>query len=490
MAKKAEESNVLKTENGLSITPYLHTSLSKKEGGHHVQIRVTILSSKQHVYLPTGIYTMPKGFDSVTKGLKKPEQQLNLRTKLAEVRYATEILKGDITTDAVRDTYNYYKKGDEMHDWLILCADLAENASLDSLLEKRKQLEDYRADIDTQLVTIGEMIAQLAVSTKRSVLKTKPSTQAVDEYQSAKKLFLASLVGRGERDKQAFNSFFKVLDECAVAKKFKLSLDVFDMTFYGVYADFILYDRDNYNNTFGAHVKKLKAFLKYSESKGFKVNQGYKDKEFKILEETKKVVYLDAEEIDMLWNLRDVFPQNRNHIDLCVFQNLTGLRVGDCMQKHYIVREEGKRFLSSTTQKTEGTYYIPLTLDDRIEQILELHTGNMKILSEAVYNRDIKNVLKKMYAHYGKPDITIEYKRYKLTKAVTFEELKSDMIASHSARRGFVSRNINSGHFTESDLLEILGSKDYTQLKKYIKIKAKALSDKAERSKQQTMHVD
>ncbi|MBC6605616.1 hypothetical protein H8B13_02165 [Hymenobacter sp. BT188] len=474
MPAKKPESNVLKAANGATITPQLHSYLSKKDGGHHVLLRVTL--NKKHTYLDTGIYVMPNQFDTTAKGLKKADLQLELRRLLVEALKTVEISR----EDNIKDEWNRFKAGEKSHEWLDVVTTLMEEDSLRKLIVKRGELE-------AQLAEVNSLIKQLAEHTGTDVVKASPSAQDVTEYEAAKKLFLASLVGRSKRDQDAFVSFFTVLDECAKAKKFKLSLDVFDMEFYAAYAKYILDDRDNFNNTFGAHVKKLKSFLKYAESKGFKVNSGYKDREFKILEETKKVVYLDAEELDMLWNLKAVYPQNANHIDLCVFQNLTGLRVGDCMQKHCVVTEKGEKFLSSTTQKTEGTYWIPLALDDRILEILEAHDMNMNILSEAVYNRDIKNVLKKMYKHYGKVDTLIEYKRYKLKQEVPCEALKSDLITSHSARRGFISRNINNGHFNESDLLSMLGSKDYSQLKKYIKIESTALAAKAASSKKKAV---
>ncbi|MBU6122614.1 site-specific integrase [Hymenobacter siberiensis] len=475
MPAKKPESNVLKVANGATITPQLHHYLSKKDGGHHVLLRVTY--AKQHSYLDSGIYAMPKDFDADTKTLKKPEQNLELRRLLREARVEVECFKPEeLTPVRVKAAWERFKAGEQSHDWMDEVTTYMEEDSLRKLIAKREELE-------ARLAEVNQHIKQLAEHTGTDVVKAEPSAQEVSEYEAAKKLFLTSLIGRKQRDRNAFDSFFTVLEECAKAKKFKLSLAVFDMQFYGAYAKYILDDRDNYNNTFGAHVKKLKAFLKYAESKKFKVNQDYKDREFKILEETKKVVYLDAEELDMLWNLKSIYPQNSNHIDLCVFQNLTGLRVGDCMQKHYVVTEKGEKFLSSTTQKTEGTYWIPLALDDRILEILEAHGNNMKIMSEAVYNRDIKGVLKKTYAHYGKEDTLIEYKRYKLKEGIDCESLKSDLITSHSARRGFISRNINSGHFNESDLLSMLGSKDYTQLKKYIKIESAALAAKAENSK-------
>jgi hypothetical protein len=467
--KASKESNVLRTDHGASITPYLHTTASKKNGGmHHVLLRVS--QNKQHIYLDTDIFVPVKEFNSDTKGLKKPDQQLELRRLLVEaLKIANKV------PDNVRLEWENFRKGELAHQWLDVVTDLMQEDSLEKLLVKRTELEN-------QLVEVNNLIKELADNIGKDIVKEAPSQQAVLDYKRAVDMFMASLQGKKQRDQNAFTSFFNVLEKCSKAKKFILSLDVFDMSFYYVYAKFLLDDRDCYNNTLGANIKKLKAFLSFAEAKGFAVNQGYKDKAFKILEETKKVVYIDDVELENLWNMKAAFPNNSKVIDLAVFQNLTGLRIGDAMQKHTIVTENGKKFLTSTTQKTEGTYMIPLSLDSRILEILQTYDNNMKILAEAVFNRELKTLMSKMYKYYNLEEPIITYYRYKLTERYRFDEPKSELLSSHSNRRGFITRNINSGDFDSTDVMKMIGSIDFKTMQKYIKTESDALDSKASAS--------
>jgi site-specific recombinase XerD len=78
------------------------------------------------------------------------------------------------------------------------------------------------------------------------------------------------------------------------------------------------------------------------------------------------------------------------------------------------------------------------------------------------------------------PEVT--YYRYKMGKPIEFTEPKSELITSHSMRRAFCTRHLNSGYFNETDVLQMLGSKDITELQRYVKVESSSLDKKARAS--------
>lgn len=182
----------------------------------------------------------------------------------------------------------------------------------------------------------------------------------------------------------------KTLMEFGIETNTPLRFDVFDYNFYNAYAKYLLYSpkHNYYNNNFGNHVKKLKGFLRWCENEqNISVNPGYK--KFKVLKEEKEIVYLSSEELNLLWEYRtSVKPEFVKYIDICVFQNLTGLRYSDVKRSLWKV-ENG--ILQGITKKTKGNYNIPLLLDKRIETILKFYKYKLNLVSEVKFNKYIKD---------------------------------------------------------------------------------------------------
>ncbi|WP_299823678.1 tyrosine-type recombinase/integrase [uncultured Pontibacter sp.] len=241
--------------------------------------------------------------------------------------------------------------------------------------------------------------------------------------------------------------------------------DIFDYKFYEEYARFLMYGERNYfNNNFGNHIKDLRAFLRWlEEEKGVYVNKGYK--KYPRLKEEIEVIYLTEEELHLLWEYREeVKPEYHKYIDLCIFGNITGLRISDILRSYWKV-ENG--VLMGKTKKTKGNYQVPLVLDDRIEEILKRYNYNLKLVSSVKYNEYIKIILKALFKKHEINQQPIALMRYKLQEEFVTHHYKHELIASHSNRRGFCTRLWQAGH-SERDILLMLGSKSNEVLRRYI----------------------
>ena len=149
---------------------------------------------------------------------------------------------------------------------------------------------------------------------------------------------------------------------------------------------------------------------------------------------------------------------------MCVFQNLTGLRYSDVFKSNWKI--EGG-VLCGKTKKTKGNYLVPIELDGRITEILEKYNYNLGIVSAQKYNDNIKLILEALYKENNIHQEPIKITKYKLAEEFVSYHLKHDLMASHSNRRGFCTRMWQVG-YSERDILQMLGSKTNTELRKYV----------------------
>lgn len=456
--------------NGASITPELARVSTKKREGHLLSLRIAA-NRQVLAYLATELYVPPALFNSKTKQLVEPglneqlKSLLSRASKLVAVSLNPERLKKGWVQELVGWRQEHLPARVEVHE-------------LAGLRSRREALEQQLQQVGLELKALEK-----AHGPGASTPPTRVNPVDVAAYEQAIASFMLTLKGRAPRDQDAFAWVWTNLDKYADYVGTTLTLQSFDYQFYLSYANFCLQVTNNFDNFFGAKIKKIKQFLKYAEGEGFQVNKGYKDKRFKILDEKKEIVYLDDRELDLIWNYKQVKPARAKTIDCILFQSLTGLRVGDALSEHTIVEKDNERFVTGICQKNKGVFLVPLSLDERIEQILKAHNNDMRLLSQAVYNRQLKLVLREVYAHHQLKMPRLTYYRYKMGKPHKFIEEKADLISSHSMRRGFCTRHLNSGYFNETDVLKMLGSKDLGELQRYILVESSSLAQKGRTSR-------
>lgn len=454
---------------GVTISAYLQPHRSTKKGGHAVVIRATV--QKKHIYLPTELHAEKKEFNEAKMVLYKEEKQSKLDRCLSAAVSLATMYPGDL--EAIKLRWNKVLRGIGTEKQIMGFIERHEHYALDELLVERDRLE-------AELAKVNEKIAERSKQLKRTTKRASATEAEKQTFQDAMQEFRITWQLLKKRDAQAWESWLNVLEEAAKEAKRPLTLQNINLEFYAAYAHYILDTRGNFDNTFGAHVKRLKSFLKFAEHKGNTVNQDFKDKRFKILEEEKEVVYLDEEEMNMLWDFKQVQPAYSKVIDLATFQNLCGFRVSDLMKTHLVVKDRGNEFLAGKCIKNGGSYRVPLDLDTRIKEILTAHGYNLAILSQAQYNKQLKVVLTLMYQHHGIEAPMVEIRPTKLGVVHAYFAPKPDEISSHSMRRSFCTRHINGSSFNQNDILAMLGSSDLTELQKYMKTETSSLAAKAQ----------
>ncbi|MBD2716186.1 hypothetical protein KBK19_14180 [Microvirga sp. STR05] len=460
--------------NGASITPELARPFTKKRDGHHVMLRVTA-NRKAIAYLSTDLYVMPPAFNTRTKQLSDPDDNETLHSLLSR---AGKVVANTLIPDQLKASWERERKA--MH-----------GESMVDAMEQFAEWNDYgqlinrAATLEKELATVQAAIKKMELDNPGLTAVPTATLHERKQYEAAMTAFLREhQTTLSKRDYQMWTTWQTRLNETATHNKLTLSLFSFDLEFYACYKKYLMGVRGNKLSTFGAHVKRLKGFLKWCEGNGYSVGNGWKHKKFAITEEEKEVVYLDDHELNLLWDFQHIKPEYTKQIHMCLFQSLTGLRISDVTKTHHIktlkVKSGIADYLTAKCQKTEGTYKVPLSLDTRIKEILTLNNFNMKLMSEKHYNKTIKLIVKELYEYHNMemPVEQIETERVDGKKYVE-EVQKNLLLATHSNRRSFISRHINSTEFSHIDVMEMLGSTDLKELQKYIKIDNGALNDKA-----------
>ncbi|WP_426062013.1 phage integrase SAM-like domain-containing protein [Hymenobacter sp. B1770] len=462
--------------NGASITPDLARIYTQKRSGHHVTLRVTH-ARRVLAYLPTGLYVMPDEFNPKTKQLA--DAFLN-ETLAAMLSRAGKVVASTLDPAKI-------KAGWERQRVTLQGESTVE--TMDSIAEHRSyvELQNMAARLEKELALVHEAMKQMEADNTGLAIGPVTSISERKDFDQALAAFMAETEDKltlKPRDFQMWQTWKARLKECAQHHHLTLTLLGFNMKFYAKYKAYLMDVRGNKLSTFGAHVKRLKSFLKWAEQNGYTVGTGHKSKAFAIVEEAKTIAYLCDKELDMLWAYKQVKPEHAKQIDLCLFQSLTGLRISDAAKKHHIttlvIDGVAVEYLVGKCKKTGGMYKVPLSLDNRIKQILVGHNHNMAIITEAYYNRTIKEIVAEMYDHHGVSMPTVVVVREDAKGVAVSTETPINLeLSTHSNRRSFVSRHINSDEFKHTDVLEMLGSTDMKELQKYIQVDSGALNAKA-----------
>ena len=455
----------------LSTKPYLQKARTNKQGLAPVYIRYNY-DGKSNGFA-TGIKINPKEFDEkkgVVKANVSVAAELNntLRTfqtviedvaqhhnnpTFAAIKGLVEGRFEELKFENEWNSEKYKKKREEIRE---MAAQDVKRVNLFLINKLEKEIEETQQHLN-------ELLIQWKKYVKAGYIKDNTEE---NEYLELLNNFPKKFIHSTKRTKQNLELCVRVLIEFHQNTNTPFSFKVFDSEFYVKFARYLMYDskHDYYNNTFGTHVKRLKIFLNWVQDEhNIEVPKAYK--KYKVTQEEKEIVYLTDEELSLLWNFRNqVEPTNVKYIDLCVFQNLTGLRYSDVKASKWKV--EGG-VLSGKTKKTKGNYLIPLSLDSRILEILEKYNYNLGIATDQKYNKYIKVILEALFLKYEINQKPIKIYRYKLKDEFVEHHLKHELMSSHSNRRGFCTRMWQQG-YTERDILKMLGSKTNTELRKYV----------------------
>jgi integrase len=265
---------------------------------------------------------------------------------------------------------------------------------------------------------------------------------------------------------QVYKSLLMHLIEFSKVRRYKVSFETINIAFYEQFKDYLLKDRKMLTNTFGKQIKTLKSFLNLAVDKGITNNLAYKNRLFKVTQDTIDHIYLTSEELDIIYSLDLSSKLYLDRVrDLFLIGSHTGLRFSDFtkLDKENIKLGSNGDVLIVKTSKTGERVVIPLK--PVVKSIWEKHNG---LLPRAISNQKMNVYLKELGEIAG---ITYEV----IVKKTSGKEIietkcpKFQLISTHTARRSFATNAYLSG-VPSISIMKLTGHRTESSFMKYIKV--------------------
>ncbi len=257
----------------------------------------------------------------------------------------------------------------------------------------------------------------------------------------------------------------------ATADKFyngrELGFDDIDMAFYDNFVSYLKQEPQSKGhiglsiNSIGGEIKRLKRFMKTATTRKLTDNFIFKDDDFKAPSEHTKQMYLDENEVNHLFDIKNTLSPRLKTVCLnFLIGARTGLRVSDykkCIDD--AVKATGLICIDNT-QKTGEPVFIPLHW--QVKTILEESDGVPLQVSDQELNRELK-VLGKLAGF----DKMVWDTRKGRNKPIGSGEYchKYELLSTHTARRSCATNMYLAGF----DLYFIQGILGHTKLEQTIK---------------------
>lgn len=175
------------------------------------------------------------------------------------------------------------------------------------------------------------------------------------------------------------------------------TLETLDMEVYRAFDKYM--DRPTKNaplgqgpNTKGRHMKELKAFLRECHDRGYRVNDAYTKKSFKVIRVQVDNTFLREEDLKKLLDT-NISPAINRHRDLFVAACYVGARYGDWHQirASNVKAIDGVEMLRIDQQKTKNPIHVPL--HHMVRELLFKHGGSFgKMISNTKFNLALKTI--------------------------------------------------------------------------------------------------
>ena len=255
------------------------------------------------------------------------------------------------------------------------------------------------------------------------------------------------------------------LEGFSQTKNFPINFESINENFYEAFVNYMITDLKFLNNTIGRVIKTLKTFMNYAVRLEY-TNPTLAYKNFKVFKEELEIIYLTYDELMRLYHIDDISDTLRTVRDNFCFGCFTGLRFSDISKlSHENIKGD---YLEITSEKTKD--FIKVPLNHYAKEIL----NNYKVefndtpLPRCFSNQKTNDYLKELGCLAEIDEInTIE--KFTGSKKIIITKPKYELITTHTARRTFVTLNLEKGIRAEV-VMAMTGHKNYKSFNRYIKI--------------------
>jgi len=256
----------------------------------------------------------------------------------------------------------------------------------------------------------------------------------------------------------------KSLKEFEKQYRRRLDWSNFDHKFYSDYQSFQYNIKGNSQTLFGKRISQIKTILNQATKLG--LNKHLIFKEYKVLKTKSKKEYLNEEEIQLLLNL-DLSNKRLERVrDIFLVCCYTGVRFSEyknLKQENIELGKNGKsiNYFSKKTKK-----YVHTLCNDNALELLKKYKFDLPHISGQKYNEYIKEV-----CELAGIDSVITVHTYKSGKPISYQKKKFELIASHTARRSFVT-NLYKKNVPTNQIMVATGHTKEDTLSNYIQASA------------------
>lgn len=230
------------------------------------------------------------------------------------------------------------------------------------------------------------------------------------------------------------------------------------------------------NSTIGKQMGFLKWFLRWATAKGYNTEKSFETFSPKLKNAEKKVIFLDWEELMIVYNY--TIPDNKNYLsrvrDVFCFCCFSSLRYSDVANlKRSDVFDA---YISITTIKTADS--LRIELNDYSKEILSRYENEIfdkNLALPVISNQRMNEYLKELGEFCGidKP-VTVTY--YKGNQRYDEVYPKYALLGTHTGRRTFIC-NALMLNIPAQVVMKWTGHSDYKAMKPYIDVADKAKSE-------------
>lgn len=265
----------------------------------------------------------------------------------------------------------------------------------------------------------------------------------------------------------------------AYSSKYKvvLTFESIDLGFYETFRGYLQNEKKLVDNSCGKQIRTLKFFLNLATEKGINVNQAYRSRLFKTVEETVEHIYLTEDELTKMYEVDLSSKPSLDRVrDLFLIGCHTGLRFSDFTElKPENLQESNSGYVFNIkTNKTNEKVVVPVK--SVVKKIWDKYGG---LLPRKISNQKTNSFIKEV-GKLAEIDSRVIIKH---TRGKHIEEKicpKYELITTHTARRSFATNAYLAG-IPAISIMKFTGHKTESSFLKYIKVtqerNAKLLSD-------------
>lgn len=262
---------------------------------------------------------------------------------------------------------------------------------------------------------------------------------------------------------QKYKTTVERLKEFQNREKEILKIWDIDLAFHRAFLSFLKVEGNYGGTTISKYIDQIKNFCREAKTLGLKVSPEFEHRSFTARREKPMDVYLNEEEIDLIYNAD--FSKNtrlNNTRQLMIIGLWTGLRISDLKRIHEFNFSENKIQIVDS-YKTGGFINIPI--HKHVKGVLGENTGELpKVISNAKFNLYMKELCKEV----GIDQTVMGSKMNPETKRKEKGYYpKYELVTTHTNRRSFATNLY--GKLPNQTIMAITNHKSEQQFNKYIK---------------------